>query len=185
MLHQLFPFAPTWQKDLQTKEIDSLHRRIERRKSPLKVIYTNSSAEYYRTDASLVHTDPDGSIDLDLGTSVRVFAFAGTEHRAGMWPPTDLDESQNRSRNLRNMVDYTFLLRACLVSLSAWVEEQVDPPPSAHPLLQKGTATTIEQLESFFNGIPGANYPTGHAILRRRQYLPNPENEHPTQRSGP
>jgi len=52
-------------------------------------MYTNTSAEYHRGDASLVHTDPDGARDLEHGPSVRVYHFAGTEHGTGVWPPTD------------------------------------------------------------------------------------------------
>ena len=38
------------------------------------------------------------------------------------------------------MLDYTPLLRAQLVNLQRWVEEGVEPPPSAHPRLSDGTA---------------------------------------------
>ena len=61
MLAQLFPFASVTQTDPETQQTDSLHRRLDQRSSRLKVFYTNSSAEYHRGDASLVHTDPDGN----------------------------------------------------------------------------------------------------------------------------
>ncbi len=53
------------------------------------VFYTNTSAEYHRGDASLIHTDPDGMRDVAAGPHVRIYHFAGTEHGLGVWPPTD------------------------------------------------------------------------------------------------
>src|SRR3990172_6757933 len=46
----------------------------------LKVFYTNTSFEYHRGDASLIHTDPAGTRDVEHGPDVRVYHFAGTEH---------------------------------------------------------------------------------------------------------
>src|SRR6185437_13978188 len=82
--------------------------------------YTNTSAEYHRGDASLIHTDPDGQRDAALGPYTRVYHFAGTEHGLGIWPPTDIQTAPadptgpvERSQNLRGVVDYSPLLRAC------------------------------------------------------------------------
>jgi hypothetical protein len=54
----------------------------------LKVFYTNSSFEYHRGDASLIHTDPSGTRDVEPGPDVRVYHFTGTEHGLGVWPPS-------------------------------------------------------------------------------------------------
>ena len=80
MMTHLFPFAGTPQTDLETEETDSLHRRIDERGSQLKVMYTNSSAEYYRGDASLIHTDPDGNWDIDESANTRIYHFSCTQH---------------------------------------------------------------------------------------------------------
>jgi hypothetical protein len=160
MLAQLFPFASVPQTDPQTQATDALHRRLEARRSPLKVFYTNSSAEYHRGDASLMHTDPDGRHDLDAGPHARVYHFAGTEHGLGTWPPTDAvptDEGESRAQNLRGIVDYAPLLRACLVNLDRWVVEGSEPPPSKHPRIDDGTAVPPAALKKVFDRIPGAN----------------------------
>jgi len=52
-------------------------------RSGLKIFYTNTSFEYHRGDASLVHTDPAGSRDVDPPPDVRVYHFTGTEHALG------------------------------------------------------------------------------------------------------
>jgi Alpha/beta hydrolase domain len=154
-----------------------LTRRLAARGSRLRIFYTNSSAEYHRGDASLVHTDPDGTRDVPSGPSARVYHFAGTEHGLGVWPPTDRRvaaadpaEPLEHSQNLRNTIDYAPLLRACLVNLDRWVTEGIEPPPSRHPRLADGTAVTFESLQATFDRIPGAVYPRHHARPRRLDF---------------
>src|SRR5438105_2564793 len=149
---------------------EDLHRRLTARASKLKVFYTNSSAEYHRGDASLAHTNAEGTRDVANGPSARVYHFAGTEHGLGVWPPTaekaaaaDPSEPPEHSQNLRNTIDYAPLLRACLVNLDRWVTEGVEPPPSRHPRLAEGTAVAFEALHAVFDRIPGASYPCHHA----------------------
>ena len=81
MLTQLFPFSSVEQTDPETGVADSLHHRLDARGSPLRVFYTNTSAEYHRGDASLIHTDPDGKVDVDPGPNVRVYHFTGDRAR--------------------------------------------------------------------------------------------------------
>jgi hypothetical protein len=147
-----------------------LYGRLAARGSTLKVFYTNSSAEYHRGDASLAHTNAEGTRDVPPGPSARVYHFAGTEHGLGVWPPTsekiaaaDPSEPSENSQNLRNTIDYAPLLRACLVNMDRWVTEGVEPPPSRHPRLADGTAVPFEALHAVFDRIPGAHYPRHHA----------------------
>jgi alpha/beta hydrolase family protein len=149
---------------------EDLHRRLAARGSKLKVFYTNSSAEYHRGDASLTHTNAEGTRDVQSGPSARVYHFAGTEHGLGVWPPTaekiaaaDPAEPPEHSQNLRNTIDYAPLLRAGLVNLDRWVAEGVEPPPSRHPRLADATAVPFEALHAVFDRIPGAHYPRHHA----------------------
>jgi hypothetical protein len=143
----------------------------------LKVMYTNTSAEYHRGDASLIHTDPDGGRDIDHGPSVRVYHFAGTEHGTGVWPPTDSQPAPadphgwvDRSQHLRGVVNYGRLLRACLINLDRWVTERIAPPPNRHPRVADGTAVPPESLAKTFDGIPGARYPRRHARPQRLDF---------------
>jgi len=143
----------------------------------LKVMYTNTSAEYHRGDASLVHSDPDGRRDVEHGPSVRVYHFAGTEHGTGVWPPTDSQPAPadphgwvDRSQHVRGVVNYGRLLRACLINLDRWVVDGVAPPPSRHPRLDDGTAVPPETLAKIFDAIPGARYPRHHARPQRLDF---------------
>ena len=148
----------------------------------LKVMYTNTSAEYHRGDASLVHTDPDGGRDIAHGPNVRVYHFAGTEHGLGVWPPTDSQPAPadphgwiDRSQHVRGVVNYGRLLRACLINLDRWVTEGVAPPSSRHPRVDDGTAVPPEALAKTFDAIPGARYPRRHARPQRQDFGADPE----------
>jgi alpha/beta hydrolase family protein len=148
----------------------------------VKVVYTNTSAEYHRGDASLVHTDPDGGRDMEHGANVRVYHFAGTEHGLGVWPPSNTQVAAadphgwvERAQHLRGVMNYGRLLRACLVSLDRWVSEGVAPPASRHPRVADGTAVAPETLAGVFGAIPGAHYPRRHARPQRVDFGADPE----------
>jgi hypothetical protein len=179
MMAHLFPFTDVPQSDGETGRTDALHRAIDARGSRLKVFYTNTSAEYHRGDASLIHTDPDGTRDVAAGPHTRVYHFAGTEHGLGVWPPSDTQPAPadpsgwvERSQHLRGTVNYGRLLRACLVSLDRWVSEGHEPPPGYHPRLDDGTAVPPETLAKVFDRIPGARYPRHHARPQRLDFGP-------------
>jgi len=137
-------------------------------------------AEYHRGDASLVHTDPDGARDLEHGPSVRVYHFAARStgpacaadgHAAA---PADPHGWVDRSQNLRGVVNYGRLLRACLINLDRWVTDGIAPPPSCHPRVADGTAMAPETLAKTFDAIPGARYPRRHARPLRQTTAPTP-----------
>jgi hypothetical protein len=182
MMAHVFPSTDVATTDPVAGLTEALHARLDARGSRLKVFYTNTSAEYHRGDASLVHTDPAGVRDAAHGPHTRVYHFASTEHGLGVWPPTDVtpipaDPSgwTERSQNLRGTINYGRLLRACLVNLDRWVTEGLEPPPSCHPRLDDGTAVPPESLAKTFEGIPGAHYPRYHARPRRLDFGADPE----------
>src|SRR3989442_156966 len=97
---------------------------LEGRGTLPKIFTINTSAEYWRGDASLVHTDIPGKRDVEPHPAARVYLFAGTQHTPGSLPPPDADPNTGgRGREPFNVVDYAPLLRAALVSLDRWVTE--------------------------------------------------------------
>jgi Alpha/beta hydrolase domain len=177
MMSHLFPFTDTPETDPATGETGALHARMDARGSRLRAMYTNTSAEYHRGDASLIHSDPDGLHDHAPGPRTRVYHFAGTEHGLGVWPPTDTQPAPadpsgavERSQNLRGVIDYAPLLRACLVNLDRWIVDGVEPPPSCHPRLDDATAVAPAALRPAFDRIPAARYPRHHAVPRRQDW---------------
>jgi len=147
----------------------------------LKVFYTNSSFEYHRGDASLIHTDATGTRDVEPGPDVRVYHFTGTEHGLGVWPPSDSTAPaadprgwRERSQHLRGVANYGRLLRACLVNLDRWVTEGAPPPPSCHPRLGDGTAVDPAELGKTFDRVPSARYPRHHPRPQRQDFTALP-----------
>jgi hypothetical protein len=153
----------------------------------LKAFYTNTSFEYHRGDASLIHTDAGGMRDQEPGPDVRVYHFTGTEHGTGLWPPTDTTTVAadprgfpEKSQHLRSVVNYGRLLRALLVHLDQWAEDGTPPPPSRVPRIGNGTAVDPSELGKAFERIPGARYPIHHDRPQRRDFTTLPPKDGPT-----
>src|SRR2546425_1173478 len=156
----LFPFTDTVETDPVTGERGALLARLEARGALPKILTINTSAEYWRGDASLVHTDVAGMRDVEPHRATRIYLFAGTQHTPGTVPPPDADPNTGgRGREPFNVVDYAPLLRAALVSLDRWVTEGVEPPASNAPRLADGTAVPAETTWPIFTRIPGVSFP--------------------------
>ncbi len=161
----LFPFTDEAQTDPVTGERGALLARVtararERRLGPPKILTINTSAEYWRGDASLVHTDVEGRRDVTPPPFARVHLFAGTQHLPGALPPLAEDPNTGgRGLHPFNVVDYAPLLRAALVSLDRWVTGGVEPPASAVPRVADGSAVAAETTRAVFAAIPGARFP--------------------------
>jgi hypothetical protein len=137
-----------------------VYARAAKRGGVPKIVATNSTPEYWRGDASLIHTDIKGERDAEPASFVRAYLFAGTQHTPGALPPLAANSSTgDRGYHPFNVVDYSPLLRAALVNLDRWVSEGIEPPPSAVPRLADGTAVEAESLRAFYETIPGARFP--------------------------
>ena len=169
----LFPFTDTPQVDSVTGERGALLARLEARGTLPKIVTTNTSAEYWRGDASLVHADVDGTRDVTPHPATRLYLFAGCQHTPGTLPPPDADPNTG-SRGLQafNVVDYAPLLRAALVNLDRWVTDGVEPPPSAVPRLADGTGVPAEATRGCFTRIPGVRFPDRLERPRRLDFGP-------------
>ena len=172
-LGSLFPFADEPQTDPVTGQRDGLLSRIAQRGRWPKIFATNTSAEYWRSDASLIHTDVASGRDVAPPASVRIYHFAGTQHTPGAIPPPDTDPNTG-SRGLQpfNVVDYAPLLRAALVNLDRWMSDEVAPPPSVFPRLADGSAVPAESTAPTFRAIPGVRFPDRVTRVARLDFGP-------------
>ena len=159
-LGHTFPFSDSLQTDPETGSTDGLLARLEKRGTAPKVFLTNSSSEYWRGDASLVHSDVGGTKDIDPSDNVRIYLMAGTQHSRGALPLTDSNPLDGiRGQHCFNTVDYGPLMRSMLVNLDSWVSSGAEPPPSCHPRLDHGDLVDPRSLEPLFRSIPETGFP--------------------------
>ena len=166
-----FPFTDVEQTDPETGASDGLLSRLAKSGGMPRIMFTNSSSEYWRGDGSLVHTNVHGARDIDTSESVQVYHFSGTQHASGIYPPTDATPADGfRAQQRFNCVDYTPLLRATLVNLDRWVTSGTVPPASRHPRIDDGTAVSPDTTRSRFEGIPGVGFPAHFPHLSRLDF---------------
>lgn len=151
----------------------TLYRRlIERGRAP-RIITTNSSWEYWRGDASLIHTDIAGRSDVDPPHFARTYLLAGTQHTTGPIPPLEAEPNTgNRGQHPFNVVDDRPLMRSLLRALDLWVTQGTEPPPSAFPRVADGTAVQAESLFERFRRLPGVRPPERIGRPRRMHFGP-------------
>jgi hypothetical protein len=161
------PFHDDAQRDPLTGEmVPGLLDRQRQRGGVPKVFHVNSSSEYWRSDASLIHTDLGAARDATPAAESRAYLLAGTEHGPGAVPPPAEHPAGARWANPRNTVNYAPLLRAALVNLDRWVSDGVEPPPSAVPRLADGSAAAREDVLARFERLPGVAVPAAERLPR-------------------
>lgn len=161
VMPELFPFTDTEQTDPLTGKRGSLLGRMEAQGDVPKIMFTNTSGEYWRGDAALIHSDLERMADAPESEGVRRYHFAGTQHGPGNLPLITVRPTDGARGQLPfNGVDYTPLLRAALVNLDRWVTHGEEPPPSLHPSLDAGTAVESRTLSDRFSGLPGVSFPS-------------------------
>lgn len=125
-----------------------------------KIFATNTSAEYWRGDASLIHTNDSGTRDAEPAEFVRTYLYASTQHTPSTIPPPPNDANTGgRGAHMFNIVDYAPLLRAALVNIDQWVSNDIAPPTSTFPRLANGSAVIAESLSNFFRQLPNVTFP--------------------------
>jgi len=176
-----FPFTDTEQIDPATGRTDGLLSGLTARGKEPKIFFTNSSAEYWRGHASLIHTDVEGRRDVAPSDHVRIYHYAGTQHVPGSFPLTDTDpDDGTHVQQFFNSVDYTPLLRAALLRLDGWVTSKEAPPPSRHPRIDDGTAAPPRSTINIFKAVPGVRFPADLPHVSRLDFGRQVETETPT-----
>jgi hypothetical protein len=154
----IFPFSDAVQTDPFSGSPDGLLAAVMPSLEP-KIVYTNSSNEYWRGSAALTHVTVDGRRDLDLPDNVRSYLLAGTQHVPAAFPPDGGDGQLAPNPN-----EYRWFLRALLTALDEWTRGAREPPPSVVPRLADGTLVTHDALA--FPSLPGAAVPTPRPVRK-------------------
>ncbi|MHB8646351.1 MAG: alpha/beta hydrolase domain-containing protein [Thermomicrobiales bacterium] len=156
----LLPFSDDPQTDPITGQTAGLLDRQRALGGVPKIVYTNTAAEYWRGDTSLMHTDMAGTRDVEPPATSRVYLFASTQHIAGALPLVDSSgPGELRGRYRFNAVDYAPLMRAALVNLERWITEGMELPASVFPRRADGTAITGAEAIASFKKVPGPALP--------------------------
>lgn len=135
----------------------------ERGHAPL-TLFVNSATEYWRGDASLVHTGPGGT-DLPDGPDWRAYLYGGVHHAAGLPPEFaalyPLQFGPNR-------VEALWATRAHMAALDAWVANGTLPPPSEVPRSGDRSGRSRAEVLAWFAAsprFPGVVWPDPEALL--------------------
>ncbi len=156
----LMPFTDDDQTDSLTGQTDGLMRHQRALGGVPKVMATNTAAEYWRGDCSLIHTDIEGKHDVEPPEDARIYLFASTQHGLGSVPLVDTDANTGaRGIHGFNAVDYAPLLRAALINLDSWITDGTLPPPSVFPRLTDGTAIPGASVFPAYHGVPDVTPP--------------------------
>jgi hypothetical protein len=149
----IFPFTDLPETDPDTGITDGLLSHSTPLAAAPKILYTNTSYEYYGRSASLIHTTIDGAGDAPLAPTTRIYFLAGCQHGPSWFPP-----ARGEAQNLTNPNNYLWMLRALLVALDRWVADGQEPPPSLYPKISDGGLAALEAVR--FPKLPGVQFPT-------------------------
>ena len=170
VIAQLYPSSSIPTDDIEEGTKDGLMEKFRKRNSNAKIFFVNTGAEYWRGDASLIHTTADGSNDLEAPPNSRVFHLSSCMHGPGIWPPTDTQLADGmKGQNYLNSIDYTPLMRALLVNLDNWVSKNIEPPESQHPKVSDGTAVNPNLLREKYSKIP-MKFPEHFSFPRKMDF---------------
>ena len=140
-----FPFTTAPSRDPVTGATASTldHARNAEGRAP-KLIYANTSTEFWNRDASLIATTPDGRADVAPAAGVRLYGLMGAQHYVG--------RSTVRAPyvNCVSTTDHYLPVRALILSLDRWAGGGAPPPASAYPSVAKGELVTPEAYRTAF-----------------------------------
>ena len=160
--------------DLEPGGEHGILAEVTRRGVAPKVIYTNTSSEYWGGHGALTHVTADCKEDAVLPGNVRSWLFCGTQHGPANLPISDTNpDTGARGTQALNYVDYRPLMRAALVHLDNWVTHNEPPPANGYPKYADNTIIEAGKLADQFTTLPGVEFPQHHKVMRRLDFGPH------------
>jgi hypothetical protein len=129
---------------------EQLLARARARGNAPHLVVTNTATEYWRGDASLVHTD-DAGRDVADGPDWRAYLYAGAHHAAGL---PNAYTAQLPVQLGPNRVTALWAIRAHLAALDEWVADGRLPPPSEVPRVADGSGVARADVLGWLAGRP-------------------------------
>jgi len=133
----MFPFTDGLETDSELGLTDSLLARAEAAHVTPKIFHVLSNSEYFNRAGALIHTNVEGTADIEPPDVTRIYAIAGMPHFAGAFPPAP----QDGSAAPLNPLNRALIMRALLRAMDRWVVEGAEPPASRYPHISDGTLT--------------------------------------------
>ena len=160
--------------DLESGGEEGVLAEVAKRGVAPKIIYTNTSSEYWGGHGALAHVTADGKADATLPDNVRSWLFCGTQHGPANLPISDLNpDTGARGTQALNYVDYRPLMRAALVHLDNWVTHDEAPPDHRYPTYADNTIVGAGALADQFRALPGVEFPEHHKVIRQLDFGPD------------
>lgn len=162
-VENVFPFANVLTTDPFTGKVDSRYAKCEATNTCPLAAEIYSANEYWVKSASLLHTTPDGLVDLPDSPYARNYFISSHQHGTGS------ATSKGNCQQFQNPLNSAPIQRALFLALDDW-SNGIAPPPSRVPRLADGMlANPLPQSAVGFPNIPGVTY-TG---LKTTRYLLN------------
>jgi Alpha/beta hydrolase domain len=165
-----FPFSyPTLTDPISGRTGGILQRARDAGVCP-KVLHLDTESDFWQARSSLIATDPGGA-DIAMPDEVRIYAVSGVPHapfRALTKPVMQLPS---------NRLGYGAFMRALLVALFEWVENDSPPPDSRFPSRAAGTLVSLAEARGSFPRLPRVNFPNVLNELRLRDHSVEPPRE--------
>ncbi len=150
-----FPFTYARQFDPVTQRSGGLFDRCAATDTCPRLFHVATALEMWEGRQSLGLTDPLGLADVADLPNVRTYIMASTQHGAAALPlPTHAPFGNCQQQPNPNPQLWT--MRALMTSLTAWVRDDVAPPPSARPRIANGTLVQPDRV--LFPEIPSNAY---------------------------
>jgi hypothetical protein len=123
---------------------DGLLERARAENVVPKIFYVNTAYEYWSRGASLIHTTPDSSRDVEPAETSRAYFVAGHGHVAGPFPPV----KQAGGQLPVNPNSYVRFAHGFTAALDGWTRFDVAPPANRVPRIADGTLVPVEKLNA-------------------------------------
>ena len=152
----IFPFTDLRETDSRTGASGGLLDQALADKVVPKIFFSNTSYEYWGRVGALIHISADGTRDVPLSDSVRIYLLTGLQHFSGPFPP-EKGTNDLLSQEPQSPLPINFFWRAMIANMDAWVRNRTLPPASGYPKIADGTLVPFADWR--FPSIHGVNLP--------------------------
>ncbi|MBL6804767.1 MAG: hypothetical protein ISQ56_05520 [Pseudomonadales bacterium] len=159
-----FPFTYGESTDPFSGRSDGVLKRAIASGTDPKIMHIQTSNEYWVRGGSLPHTNPEGTEDAELPSSVRFYTLGGSQHGSGSGLPRPASSGQLPPNPNR----WSPLSDSILVAMAKWIAEGKEPPVSRYPRIADGSLVASHTDRGInhaaWNPLEGVNHPS--AIYR-------------------